>query len=137
MTGSFTLLDSGVAHTVPATLQEGRVGIPADALASALGWRLEDAGLCRGDTCVPVRDRDALLRGDGIDLEELARVLDRPLALDVEERTAALGVPAGERRASLVTLEAPDFALPDLQGRMHRLSDHRGKKVLLIAYASW
>ena len=74
---------------------------------------------------------------DGIDLEELARVLGRPLALDTEERTAALGVPATDRSASLVTLEAPDFTLPDLHGRMHSLSDHRGKKVLLIAYASW
>ncbi len=35
------------------------------------------------------------------------------------------------------TLEAPDFELPDLSGKMHRLSQHRGKKVLLIAYASW
>ena len=33
--------------------------------------------------------------------------------------------------------EAPDFALPDLSGRMHRLSDYRGKKVLLYAWASW
>ena len=30
-----------------------------------------------------------------------------------------------------------DFTLPDLAGRPHRLSDHRGKKVLLVAYASW
>jgi peroxiredoxin len=37
----------------------------------------------------------------------------------------------------MATLEAPDFTLPDLAGRMHTLSDHRGKKVLLIAYASW
>jgi peroxiredoxin len=27
--------------------------------------------------------------------------------------------------------------LPDLSGRMHALSDFRGKKVLLVAYASW
>ena len=32
---------------------------------------------------------------------------------------------------------APDFSLPDLAGRLHTLSDYRGKKVLLIAYASW
>jgi len=137
MTGSFTLLDSGVSHTVPATLREGRARIPAAALEGSLGWTLKDAGLCRGDVCVPVRDRSALLADDGIDLEELARVLGRPLAIDTEERTAALGVPATDRSASLVTLEAPDFTLPDLQGRMHSLSDHRGKKVLLIAYASW
>jgi peroxiredoxin len=37
----------------------------------------------------------------------------------------------------MATLEAPDFELNDLHGRRHRLSHHRGKKVLLIAYASW
>ena len=31
----------------------------------------------------------------------------------------------------------PDFLLPDLQGKLHRLSDHRGKKVLLLHFASW
>jgi len=50
---------------------------------------------------------------------------------------AALGTAAADRAASLVSLEAPDFALPDLAGRLHTLSEHRGKKALLIAYASW
>ena len=31
----------------------------------------------------------------------------------------------------------PDFVLPRLGGGMERLSDHRGKKVLLINFASW
>ena len=33
--------------------------------------------------------------------------------------------------------EAPDFTLPDAAGRLHRLSEHRGKKVLLVTWASW
>ena len=44
---------------------------------------------------------------------------------------------ARERGERLASLEAPDFELPDLSGQLHRLSDQRGKKVLLIAYASW
>ena len=31
----------------------------------------------------------------------------------------------------------PDFLLPNLEGGLGRLSDHRGKKVLLIHFASW
>jgi len=31
----------------------------------------------------------------------------------------------------------PDFYLPTLDGRRGRLSDYRGKKVLLIHFASW
>jgi len=37
----------------------------------------------------------------------------------------------------LRSLEAPDFTLPDLDGKLHSLSDYRGKKVLLMSWASW
>ena len=33
--------------------------------------------------------------------------------------------------------EAPDFSLPDLDGKMHRLSDYRGKVVFLNFWATW
>jgi len=32
---------------------------------------------------------------------------------------------------------APDFALPDLDGTVHRLSDYRGKVVVLNFWATW
>ena len=32
---------------------------------------------------------------------------------------------------------APNFTLPDLNGRVHSLADFRGKKVLLVTWASW
>lgn len=31
----------------------------------------------------------------------------------------------------------PDFLLPTLDGELHRLSDYRGKKILLFHFASW
>jgi len=34
-------------------------------------------------------------------------------------------------------VEAPDFELPDLEGRSFRLSQHRGKPVLLIFSTTW
>jgi hypothetical protein len=67
----------------------------------------------------------------------LASAGDRPLAVDHGERAAYLGVSATERAAQLASLQAPDFSLPDLAGRRHSLSEHRGRKVLLVAYASW
>ncbi|WP_297528692.1 peroxiredoxin family protein [Thiohalobacter sp.] len=33
--------------------------------------------------------------------------------------------------------DAPDFALPDMDGRVHRLSDYRGKVVILNFWATW
>jgi hypothetical protein len=134
---SFTLIDDGSAAVVSASLRDGRVRLAPETVAETLGWKLEREGLCRGAVCVPVSDRAALVSDAGIDLEVLAETLGRPLALDVEERAAALGVAASDRTAQLASLEAPDFSLPDLEGRLHSLSDHRGKKVLLVAYASW
>jgi cytochrome oxidase Cu insertion factor (SCO1/SenC/PrrC family) len=57
--------------------------------------------------------------------------------LDVGERAACLGAAASERARRLASLEAPDFTLPDVDGRPHTLSGFRGKKVLLVAWASW
>jgi hypothetical protein len=133
----FTLIDGERAVDVAARVEDRHVRLAPAALHEALGWELRPEGLCRGDVCAPVRDRAALADERGVDLEAFAAAIDRPLALDAVERAAALGHSAGERGARLRSLEAPDFALPDLSGRLHRLSEHRGKKVLLIAYASW
>ena len=113
------------------------VALAAGEVEAALGWTLKPEGLCRANVCIPVRDPDALASADGLDLAELARLLGRPLALEADEDTAALAEAPFSRTAALASLEAPDFTLPDLEGKQHSLSDHRGKKVLLVAYASW
>ena len=136
-TTTWTLLDGAQPHEVAARLEGASLRIAPAALRDALGWEWKPEGLCRGEVCVPVRDRSRLADERGLDLAAFAAASDRPLAIDVAERAAALGHSAAERRERLASLEAPDFALPDLAGRIHRLSDHRGKKALLIAYASW
>ena len=59
------------------------------------------------------------------------------LAADAEAGVAVLGASAGDRASQLASMEAPDFTLPDLEGHLHSLRDQRGKKTLLIAWASW
>jgi hypothetical protein len=137
MNREFTVIDAERAVTVPCTVDGERVAVREEVLRETLGWELKPAGLCKGDTCTPVSDREALLGEDGVDLAALAHALRRPLALDAAEGVAVLGTGEAERAARLATLEAPDFALPDLSGRVHALSEQRGKKVLLIVYASW
>jgi hypothetical protein len=46
-----------------------------------------------------------------------------------------LGPESGGR--ALESARAPELTLPDYQGREFRLSSLRGKKALLIAWASW
>ena len=52
-------------------------------------------------------------------------------------RIRPLGDGAAERTRRLASLQAPDFSLPDLDGKEHRLSDYRGKKVFLTTWSSW
>ena len=60
-------------------------------------------------------------------------------AMNERQRTAAHALlKAGlSQKGYLTTLEAPDFRLPDMNGKLHALSDFRGKKVLLLTWASW
>jgi hypothetical protein len=134
----FTVLDGSQAATeVPVVVDGDRVLIDADDVARATGWHLKPEGLCRDDVCVPLRDPDAVNPDGRLDLARFAAALRRPLAVDVAESAAFLGTAAADRAEPLRSLHAPDFTLPDLQGRMHSLHEHRGKKVLLVAYASW
>ncbi len=132
-----TLIDGGRVTRVPARIQGKRVRIAPDDLERAYGWTLNPQGLCKGDICVTVRERRGLLDEGGIDLAVFAQTAGLPLAVDAREGVAVLGESAAARGSRLASLEAPDFTLPDLEGRLHSLSQHRGKKVLLIAYASW
>jgi hypothetical protein len=134
---TFTLLEGGDAVEVPARIEGEAVRVPAPTVASVLGWEIKPQGLCRGEICIPVRGAKDLSTDAGVDLAALARLIGRPLALDLEHGAAALGSSAAERAAQLGSLEAPDFTLPDLHGNPHSLSAERGKKVLLVAYASW
>lgn len=130
---TFTLIDDGRVVTSRARIMGDAVRLaPAD-----LPWTLEGDVLCHEGMGVPVPHGVALQDAEGVDLQALAAVLGRPLALDVAERAAYLGVPADERRRALASLAAPDFALPDLEGRFHALADQRGRKVLLVAWGSW
>jgi hypothetical protein len=129
-----TLLDETRAVQVDATVGPDGVRLSPAELERALGWELGPQGLCQGDRCVPA---PGLVRDGTVDLAALASLLGRPLALDAAERAACLGIAAGDRAARLASLDAPDFTLPDLDGRPVTLSGFRGKKVFLLAWASW
>jgi len=113
---------------------------PAE-LARAGGWELKPEGLCRDTLCVPVPPAAAWVRGRGadvrVDLTGLSRHMGQPVAASPEHAVWSIGLAAEDAADRLRSLEAPDFTLPDLSGRMHTLSAYRGRKVFLLAWASW
>jgi hypothetical protein len=73
--------------------------------------------------------------GEQVDLGRVAAALDRPFL--AEDGVAAVGEPRQTRRMAVDGLRAPTFSLPDLDGAHHSLEEWRGRKKLLVAFASW
>lgn len=113
--------------------------LDAPAVEAATGWQWKDEGLCQADECLPLPpgDRAQWVRDGRLNLAAVWQHSGQPMVHDEARRVWVLGTGAAHRAAALQSLQAPDFDLPDLQGRRHRLSDHRGRKVLLVSWASW
>jgi hypothetical protein len=113
--------------------------LTADHVEQATGWALRPEGLCKAGVCVPIRPdtSEQLVDGDAVNASGLWEHLDRPVLHDSTASTWMLGEAAEDRGRQLASLEAPDFTLPDIEGKLHSLSDFRGKKVFLATWASW
>ena len=134
---SFTMIENGQQHSIAATIDGSVVRLETEPVLTALGWTKKPEGLCQGDVCVPIGSRPDLITAQGLDLLGLGEVLGRPVAIDQAESAASIGAATAAHGAELLAGVAPDFSLPDLTGKEYSLSSFKGKKVLLIAYASW
>ena len=134
------LMNTNAPVEAPDAVAEGdALWLPVETLEARTGWALKPEGACRGEACVPLpRGREAEFARDGrFNIAGLARHLGQPVLHDSPTSTWAIGESAEARAGALQSLQAPDFTLPDLAGRMHSLSDYRGKKVFLVSWASW
>lgn len=127
-----TILTPTAEHTVAA--HDGLWMSPADA-AKVTGWTLKPEGMCRDDLCVPLPA--SALKPNEVDVEAFWKKLGGPVVGNDQGSVWALGAPADERNAALEGLLAPDFTLPDIDGKPRSLSQLRGKKVFLATWASW
>jgi hypothetical protein len=135
-----TVLTDAETIELPAgRVEGGRLWLSEAELENATGWSARKEGLCRGDVCVPIppgRERD-FQRDGQVDAAAAWRHLGKPVVHSEDASVWVLGEAATERASALRSLEAPNFTLPDRSGRMHSLSSHRGKKVMLVSWASW
>jgi hypothetical protein len=108
--------------------------VTIEAFSAATGWDSKPEGLCRGEVCVPA---PGARRDDGtIDVRLAAERLGMPLVNDEISGTWALG-PGTSTGRVLSTAAAADPELIDRQGQPFRLSSLHGRKVLLVAWASY
>ena len=139
-----TVVYGGIATEVAVT-----AGAPNDLwittgdLTRATRFVIKPQGVCRDELCFPLpKNRKAefvLKKGDTswFNLSEFAKLINQPVVKDQKNGIWYFGAIAAERNQYLASYVAPNFTLPDLNGKLHSLADFRGKKVLLVTWASW
>jgi peroxiredoxin len=137
------VLDGTAELAIAAPSTGAELWTTPDELARISGFELKPQGLCLEEICVPVPPAGdtALVRREAdavrVNAAELARRLGQGVAHDEELRVWSFGPVPVTRRPFLERAQAPDFTLLDRGGRAVRLADFRGKKVVLVVWASW
>jgi hypothetical protein len=104
--------------------------VPVDEFSAGTGWAIKPEGACKAEVCVPL-DPTA-----EFDVVAVAARLGMALVRDDQAGLWALGPESlGER--CLISAEAPELVLDDLDGNQFRLSSLRGQKVVLVAWAPY
>jgi len=136
-----TLIYDDRSSSVPSAAESNDdLWLSFEDLTASTGWENKPQGFCLGERCVPIPPsrRSEFIAPDGrFNLAAFARYLEQPIVHDDAASVWLFGESAAARGQALRSLEAPDFRLPDLDGNLHALSDYRGKKVLLLSWASW
>ena len=102
--------------------------VTPEQFAAATGWEIKPEGACKGEVCVPLPE--------GFSLTHAAERLRMAVVPEPEAGLWAVGPDAVGGRA-LVTAQAPELVLDDLDGHEFRLSSLRGQKVVLVAWAPY
>jgi hypothetical protein len=120
----------------------GQLWITTVDLKRATRFEVKPQGVCRDELCFPLpkaRQQEFVHKTPPVtwfNMTAFAKLVHQPVAHDAALATWYFGL-RSDQRQQLSSLQAPDFTLPDLQGKPHRLSDFRGRKILLVTWASW
>jgi len=104
-------------------------------LPSINGFDVKPQGACRADLCIPIPK--GMVRGEYFDLTAFAKTIGQPVVADLESKVWSFGEIQSLRGSFLDGRMAPDFVVPDRAGRPVHLTSLRGKKVLVVTWASW
>src|SRR5215831_13392352 len=134
--------DDNVTELSAAAEDAGQLWITTADLKRATRFELKPQGVCREELCFPLpkaRQQEFLHRRAPVtwfNLTAFAALVHQPMAPGAALSTWYFGL-RSDQQQRLASLRAPDFTLPDMNGKPHSLSDFRGKKVFLVTWASW
>jgi peroxiredoxin len=136
-----TILANEKVYPVAGALVDGsELLIPSARVKEVTGFEAKAEGLCAGNVCYFPAEAAWKVERDGtsyFNLTQFAKKVHQEFAVDTEQGVWSFTPVPHPHTAPLVTGQAPDFALPDRNGKIVRLSDFRGKKVVLVTWASW
>lgn len=133
-TSTATILYQDRAITVARVRAEGNeLWVRGADLPAMNGFTLKPQGACREDICIPVPK--SMRQGEWFQLTGFARKTSQ--AVVHEAGVWSFGEIPNLRGSFLSSRIAPDFAVPDRKARVVHLSDFRGKKGLVVTWASW
>jgi len=112
-----------------------RLDLTADEFEQVTGWEIKPEGACRAEVCVPLPPLETDAEGR-IDVSVVAERLGIPIAHDDAHGLWALGPRSGDRRV-LENTCMPDLVLADFDGGAFDVASMRGRRVVLLAWASW
>ena len=107
------------------------------------GFEVKPEGACYANLCVPLKqdaDNDMHVKRDGqswLNVTKFAQQVQQPFVVDRDKQVWSFGMVPTTRKPFLKSAIAPDFELKDRNGELVKLADFRGKKVMIITWASW
>ena len=133
--------------TTRGLIGDSTVRLPLEFLTAELGFTVKDLqgdrlGICYGDLCIPMQigeNPEDILELNGktmVPMQHLYSALNGELLWDREANWLVLETEPSPGDGPLPN-EPVDFRLPDMEGRPVQLSDFRGQRVILFAWASW
>jgi hypothetical protein len=137
-----TIVYDDAATEVSSAGTDAGLWITTGDLTRATRFEMKPQGVCRDKLCFPIpkaRKQEFVRKDAGRDLFNLtafANLVSQPVAHDAALNVWYFGL-RSDQRQTLSSLQAPDFTLPDMNGKLHSLSDFRGKKIFLVTWASW
>jgi hypothetical protein len=96
-------------------------------------FEVKPQGACREDLCIPIAK--SLTHGEYFNLTGFARKIGQTVVSD--SNVWSFGEISVLRSSFTASRIAPDFAVPDRKGNIVHLTDFRGKKALVVTWASW
>ena len=108
--------------------------LPVAEFFATTGWEAKPEGLCRGEVCVPA---PGALQNGVVDVKIAAGKLGMPLVHDSKFNVWAAGVATATGRALASAKASFPSSLIDAMGRAFDFNSLRGRRVIMIAWASW